>query len=174
VEAAQDHPRDLAILTLFLQTGIRRSELTKLLISDIQVPAVRLPDTPLLGSLHVRGGTGQKARTITLQDSACQALRAYLGQRPRGDDHHLFLSRLHRGLGSWGVEDVVKKYLRLAGITDASPQSLRHTFAMRQVKQGTSLSVLQEILGHESLATTSRYGGLVREQMDTHLPENAR
>lgn len=58
------------------------------------------------------------------------------------DDHHLFLSRLQRGPGS-GVEIVVKKDLRIPRITEASPQSVRHTFPMRPLKQGTPLSELQ-------------------------------
>ncbi len=161
------------MLTLFLETGIRRSELVILLISDIQLPHAVLARTPLLGRLHVRGGPGQKERTIPLYDSACRALRSYLRQRPDADDHHLFLSRLQRGLGSWGVEDVVKKYLQAAGIVAASPHSLRHTFATQHVKRGTELTVVQAALGHENLATTSRYVGMVREQMDEHLQGNA-
>lgn len=93
--------------------------------------------------------------------------------RPDEDDPHLFLSKFKRGLGSWGVEDVVVKYLKLAKINGASVHALRHTFATQHVKKGTELSVVKEALGHQNLATTFRYVGLLREQMDKRLQENA-
>ncbi len=171
--AARHHPRDLAILELFLQTGIRRSELANLLVSDVELPAKFPRGERVIGVLHVRSGKGRKERTVTLNDPACRALRSYLAVRPHVDDSHLFLSKFKRGLGSWGIEDVVKKYLGLACIRNASPHSLRHTFATQHVKRGTELPVVQAALGHENLATTSRYVGLVREQMDQRLQENA-
>lgn len=171
--AARHHPRDLAILELFLQTGIRRSELANVLVSDVELPGKFPRGERVIGILHVRTGKGRKERTVTLNDPACRALRSYLTVRPDVDDAHLFLTKFQRGLGSWGIEDVVKKYLQLAGIADASPHSLRHTFATQHVKRGTELPVVQAALGHENLATTSRYVGLVREQMDKRLQENA-
>ena len=171
--ASRHHPRDLAILELFLQTGIRRSELANLLVSDVELPVKFPRGERVIGVLHVRSGKGRKERTITLNDPACRALRTYLASRVDSDDPHLFLSKFQRGLGSWGIEDVVKKYLKIAGIDDAAPHSLRHTFATQHVKRGTELPVVQAALGHENLATTSRYVGLVREQMDKRLQENA-
>lgn len=171
--AARHHPRDLAILELFLQTGIRRSELANLLVADIELPAKFPRGERVIGVLHIRSGKGRKERTVTLNDPACRALRSYLASRPEVDDAHLFLSKFKRGLGSWGIEDVVKKYLTIAGIQNASPHSLRHTFATQHVKRGTELPVVQAALGHENLATTSRYVGLVREQMDQRLQEHA-
>ncbi len=171
--AARHHPRDLAILELFLQTGIRRSELANLLLSDVELPAKFPRGERVIGVLHVRSGKERKERTITLNDPACRALRSYLMNRPESDDPHLFLSKFRRGLGSWGIEDVVKKHLEAAGIRNASPHSLRHTFATQHVRRGTELPVVQAALGHENLATTSRYVGLVREQMDKRLQEHA-
>ena len=80
---------------------------------------------------------------------------------------------LERGLGSWCVEDVVKKPLALAGITGGPVHSLRHSFATAHVRKGTELAVVKEALGHRNLATTSRYVGLAREQMDKRLQEHA-
>jgi site-specific recombinase XerD len=60
----------------------------------------------------------------------------------------------------------VTKYLQLAGIHDASVHALRHNFAAHHVKKGTSLASMRAAPGHESLATTSLYVGLAREQMD--------
>ena len=171
--AARHHPRDLAILELFLQTGIRRLELANLLLADAELPAKLPRGERAIGALTVRSGKGRKDRTVTLNDPAVRALKAYLAVRPPSDDPRLFLSKFKKGLGSWGVEDVVKKYLRLARIEGAAVHALRHTFATQHVRKGTELSVVKEALGHQNLATTSRYVGLVREQMDERLQENA-
>src|SRR5215213_7909041 len=171
--AARHEPRDLAIIELLLQTGIRRLELVNLLLTDVQLPERMPRGEKVLGQLTVRSGKGRKERRITLNDPACRALRSYLAIRPNVDDPHLFLSKFKTGLGSWGVEDVVKKYLAIAGIDGASVHALRHTFATQHVRRKTELRVVQEAMGHESLATTSRYVGLVREQMDQRLQENA-
>lgn len=171
--AARHEPRDLAIIELLLQTGIRRLELVNLLLTDVELPEKMPRSEKVLGQLTVRSGKGRKERRITLNDPACRALRSYLAIRPKVDDAHLFLSKFKTGLGSWGVEDVVKKHLALAGIEGASVHALRHTFATQHVKRKTELRVVQEAMGHESLATTSRYVGLVREQMDQRLQENA-
>src|SRR5215211_3262348 len=171
--AARHEPRDLAIIELLLQTGIRRLELVNLLLSDVQLPEKMPRGEKVLGQLTVRSGKGRKERRITLNDPACRALRSYLAVRPHVDDPHLFLSKFRTGLGSWGVEDVVKKHLAIAGIEGASVHALRHTFATQHVRKKTELRVVQEAMGHESLATTSRYVGLVREQMDQRLQENA-
>jgi integrase/recombinase XerD len=171
--AARHEPRDLAILELLLQTGIRRLELVGLQLADVVLPEKMPRGEKVLGQLTVRSGKGRKERRVTLNDPACRALRSWLAVRPSVDDPHLFLSKFKTGLGSWGVEDVVKKHLALAGIEGASVHALRHTFATQHVRRRTELRVVQEAMGHESLATTSRYVGLVREQMDQRLQENA-
>lgn len=63
-------------------------------------------------------------------------------------------------------------YLRKAGLAEASTHTLRHTFATHSAMKGTKLAVLQSALGHESLATTSIYVEMAREQMDKELHEN--
>jgi site-specific recombinase XerD len=76
-------------------------------------------------------------------------------------------------LRTWSTPITRSPRGNFAGIEDASAHSLRHTFATQHVKRGTELPVVQAALGHENLATTSRYVGLVREQMDQRLQENA-
>jgi site-specific recombinase XerD len=69
---------------------------------------------------------------------------------------------------------MVEKYLKEAGITNASVHTLRHTFAINTIKKGTKLEVVRQALGgHESLETTSIYVHLAREMMDKELQENA-
>lgn len=70
----------------------------------------------VLGTLTVRSGKGRKERQVALNDPACREIRSYLAGRPDVDDQHLFLKNFKRGLWLWGVEDVVKKHLAVAGI----------------------------------------------------------
>jgi site-specific recombinase XerD len=67
---------------------------------------------------------------------------------------------------------MVEKYLKEAGIQNASVHTLRHTFATHTIKKGTKLEVVRQALGHESLMT-SVYVHLAREMMDKELQENA-
>ncbi len=166
--AARHHPRDLAILELFLQTGIRRLELLNLLLIDVELPAKLPRGERAAGALTVRSGKGRKDRTVTLNDSACRALMASGGVSTR--TICTCLSPSSSGVWAPGASrDVVVKYLKLAKIDGASVHSLRHTFATQHVRKGTELSVVKAALGHQNLATTSRYVGMVREQMDKRL-----
>jgi integrase/recombinase XerC len=162
--------RDEAIIELLLQTGMRLSELARLQVADIELPA-RI-DREHTGAVHVHG-KGRKERTITLNHTACRALRNYLAVRPKIDEEALFVTKFGLPIGPRSIENVVAKYAAMAGITDASPHALRHTFATHHVKKGTSLASVRAALGHENLATTSLYVGLAREQMDKELQENA-
>lgn len=166
--AARHQPCDLAILELFLQTGIRCSELAHVLLTDVELPAKFPRGERVMGVLHVRSGKGRKERTITLNDPACRALRSYLATRRDSYDFHLFLSKFRRALGSWGIEDIVTKHLAAAGITGTSPQRLRHTVAVQQTSRGVDLPTLQGVL-REHLATTNRYVALARQLCEQHV-----
>jgi site-specific recombinase XerD len=162
--------RDEAIIELLLQTGIRLAELARLKVSNIELPAK--VDREHTGAVHIHG-KGRKARTVTLNSKACRALRNYLQIRPKVEAPELFITKFGKPIGPRSIENVVTKYLQQAGILDASVHALRHTFATHHVKKGTSLASVRAALGHESLATTSLYVGLAREQMDQELQRNA-
>jgi site-specific recombinase XerD len=87
----------------------------------------------------------------------------------------LFLTKFRKGIDPRGIEKMVEKYLKEAGITNTSVHTLRHTFAIHTtIKKGTKLEVVRQALGgHESLETTSIYVHLAREMMDKELQENA-
>lgn len=171
-DACRYHPRDQAIIELLLQTGMRLSELTSLTIDDIELPARHGKDRDHAGAVHVNG-KGRKQRTVSLNWKASQALRAYLDQRRKPEQGAVFMSKFGEPLGPRAVQDLVKKYLRGAGIRGASVHSLRHTFGTHMVRKGTNLRVVQEALGHASLKTTSIYVSLSRELMDEQLQNNA-
>jgi integrase/recombinase XerC len=169
--AAADDPRSRAIVELFLQTGIRLSEAATLTRNDVGLPESQ--GLPAIGSLHVRG-KGRKERTITLNSRACEALSAYLATRVNAErGAALFASRNGPGLTPRGIQRIIDKLMRSAGITGATVHTLRHTFATHMVRKGTNLRVVQEALGHSSLQTTSRYVALARELMDQQLEANA-
>ncbi len=153
--AAGGHPRDFCILTLFLQTGIRISELCELRLEDIDLTA---------STLHVRVGKGMASRTIELEKKSTRSLKTWLSLRESGPSDHLFLNRDGEPLKEWGVRDLLEKYRKQAGITKkVTPHSLRHTFASAKAQSGVSPFQLKEWLGHARLDTTSIYVHLARQ-----------
>jgi integrase/recombinase XerD len=171
--AAANQPLAAAILEVLLQTGIRLSELTNLTLQDVQLPQKISKDAGNVGSLFIRKGKGRKDRVITLNYKACRAIKAYLAVRPSVETTKLFISKFGKGITPRGVEWLVHKYLEEAGIQGAKTHSLRHTFGTMMVKKKTSLPVVQEMMGHESLDTTRHYVQLAREMMDDEVQRNA-
>ncbi len=153
--AAGGHPRDFCILTLFLQTGIRISELCELRLEDIDLTA---------STLHVRVGKGMASRTIELEKKAVRSLKTWLSLRESNPYDHLFLNRDTEPLKEWGGRDLLEKYRLQAGITKkVTPHSLRHTFASAKAQSGVSPFQLKEWLGHARLDTTSIYVHMARQ-----------
>jgi site-specific recombinase XerD len=169
-QACNGHVRDAALMELFLQTGLRLSEVASLTRGDLQLPIK--PNEGCIGAVTVTG-KGRKRRTVSLNSKACEALRAYLDGRLAAKSSRLFLSKGGGGLTSRAIQRTIKKYMSKAGITDASVHTLRHTFVTHMVRKGTNLRVVQEALGHTSLQTTSVYVSLARELMDQQLQANA-
>lgn len=164
--AAAGNSRDYAIFQVFLQTGLRVSELCALHLDDLELNA-----RPY-ALLHVRLGKGMRARTMALEKKVALALKNYLTQRPESPSDAVFLNHNGESLGERGVRKIVAKYVRASGITKRiSPHSLRHTFATQKAEKGVSTYQLQEWLGHSNLNTTQIYvhlskqsGGKVMEQ----------
>lgn len=172
LEAVRGDIRDQAIIELLLQTGLRLSEVARLHVNHVYLPAKISKEPGFVGSVTVLG-KGRKQRSVTLNYKACRAIKNYLSVRPAADDTHLFLTKFNKGIGPRGIEKLVEKYLTEAGIPNASVHTLRHTFATHTIKKGTKLEVVRQALGHESLETTSVYVHLAREMMDKELQENA-
>lgn len=146
----KNQERDYCILTLFLNCGLRISELVGLNLNDIQGEA-----------LHVLG-KGNKMRVVFLNDACKAALEAWLTvRRPivGRDQNALFLSSQNERMSRSTVHAMVKKRLLEAGI-DASQYSshkLRHTAATLMLQNGVDVRAVQEVLGHEHLNTTEIY-----------------
>ena len=146
--------RDYCILTLFLNCGLRLSELCGLNLSDISSDGIMTVT-----------GKGNKERAVYLNDSCLSAVRAYLAVRPNEgivatDRNALFISRNHRRLSPKTVQHIVKTYLKKAGLGGMgfSTHKLRHTAATLMYQHGNvDIRVLKDILGHANLGTTQIY-----------------
>lgn len=168
--------RDRALLELLYAAGLRVSELTGLNVVDVE----RKEQV-----LRVRG-KGNKERIVPYGSKAQEALEKYWPLREqlltetyatRGgrrkappDCQAVFLNYAGRRLTERSVGRIVKKYARLVNINwDMHPHSLRHAFATHLLADGADLRAIQELLGHESLATTQKYThASIRQLMETY------
>lgn len=149
--------RDLAILEVFYATGIRLAELAGLNVADVDVVSEQV---------KVRG-KGKKERLVPLGGYASRALRRYYSNREdllsglstgRGDRRAVFLSQRGKRLSPRGVQNVVKRFLRLLDDSaELKVHTLRHSFATHLLDAGADLRAVQELLGHASLSTTQVY-----------------
>jgi integrase/recombinase XerC len=142
------NPRDYAILQVFLQTGIRVSELANLRLEDIDF---------MKPAITVRG-KGSVEREIALEKKGVHALKSYLAVRPDSVSKRVFLNYQGDPISERGVRKLVVKYRKEAGITKkASCHTFRHTFATCKAEKGVPAYQLQQWLGHANLNTTQIY-----------------
>ena len=162
--------RDYAIITLFLNCGMRVSELVGIDIRDIDSD---------FRSLRVTG-KGNKERMVYLNNACRMALCEYMTER-MGQKHAkvhspaLFLSRLEKRISVKTVQAMVYKYLKLAGLEakQYSVHKLRHTAATLMYQSGkVDVRVLKEILGHEQLNTTQIYTHINNRDMELAMEKN--
>jgi len=166
------HARDAAMIELFLQTGMRLSELAKLQLSDIDIPKRITADPDNTGSVRVRR-KGGKTEYIPLNHKACKAIANYLQVRIDAGYPALFLNKFQQPMSTRAIQLRVEKYLKEADIEGASVHTLRHTMATHHVARGTDLKTVQETLGHKSLATTTIYVSLAKIAQRKALQEHA-
>lgn len=149
--------RDRAIMEVLYATGLRRSELVSLNMSDVDVER---------RTVYVRHGKGDKDRVVFLTHAAADALKLYFGVRPRAADEAVFLSRNKRRIGQVTMYEIFRTFLKLSGLRNhATPHTMRHSFATHLVEKGMDLVSVKELMGHESLSTTQVYVNVSREHM---------
>ena len=149
----KNYYRDYCILTLFLNCGMRLSELCNIEIEKIK------------GDTLTIIGKGNKERTVYLNDASIAAIENYLKNRndlkaTEEAKKYLFLSSKYRPINKRSVEILVKKHIENAGFKDQkyTPHKLRHTAATLMYKYGNvDIRSLQNILGHENISTTQIY-----------------
>lgn len=150
--------RDYCIITLFLNCGLRISELIGLDLGDIQEDALRIL------------GKGNKVRIVYLNSACKDALARYLAVRhpiSGRDRNALFLSEREQRISRATVHALVKKHLSMAGLdsTRYSSHKLRHTAATLMLQNGVDVKAVQEVLGHEHLNTTEIYTHIDNEAL---------
>ena len=148
--SGQNEKRDYAILMLFLNCGIRRSELVGLNLTDVYEDRIRVV------------GKGNKERFVYFGTACRKAIDAYLPERNKQvltDNRALFGSRDINRISVTAVHRLVKKALLKAGLdsTQFSAHKLRHTAATMMLSGGVDVKTVQEVLGHENLNTTQIY-----------------
>lgn len=153
--------RDYCMIVLFLNCGMRLSELVSLNLSDVRHASSTVRIT----------GKGNKERIVYLNDACLDAINRYLAVRPKNalvDKNALFISKQNKRISPKTVQYIVKKYLAMIdlGGPGFSVHKLRHTAATLMYQHGhVDIRVLKDILGHENLGTTEIYTHLSNEQM---------
>ena len=143
--------RDRAILEILYGCGLRVSEASGLKISSLFLEQ---------GFIRIIG-KGNKERLVPIGEMAMEALDAYMEDRPAPAskaDGLVFLNRFGKSISRVSLFKIVKKYTLAAGIMkEISPHTFRHSFATHLIEHGADLRVVQEMLGHENIATTEIY-----------------
>jgi site-specific recombinase XerD len=143
--------RDIALVTLMLNTGLRVSEVADLKVSDVKI-------SPRKGSVTVRGGKGEKYRTVPLNVDVRKSIQTYLEERQASDGGDaLFVGQRGGSLKPSGIYYLIGRYAYDARLEDVTPHTLRHTFGKNLVDTGVSLDRAAQLLGHESVDTTRIY-----------------
>ena len=166
--------RDFAITTLFLNCGMRLSELVGINIDDIDFEECKMTVI----------GKGNKERTIYLNRACMSAISNYLDSRPpktlikhdsKNSEKALFISEQKKRISNRTVQSIIHKELQLAGL-DAkklSVHKLRHTAATLMYQYGNvDIRALQELLGHQSISTTEIYTHVSNEQVRNAVESN--
>lgn len=152
--------RDAAIIGLGYGLGLRRSEISKLDLEHFDREAK---------VIHVRGGKGNKSRTVPIDDGALDALRDWL--RIRGEAPGLVFWGIHKGgefqshrLNVKAVDELYKKRTRQASVKSTNFHDLRRTFISDLLDKGVDLATVAKLAGHSDPRTTARYD---RRKMET-------
>lgn len=166
-EGGKHKERDYCILTLFLNCGLRLSELTGININDFRED----------GTLRIIG-KGNKERIVYLNSACESAVENYRKVRPNDglkDRKAFFISRQNNRISVKTVQALVKKYLELSGFAGMgySTHKLRHTAATLMYQHGgVDIRILKEILGHENLGTTEIYTHISNTQVKNAIDAN--
>jgi integrase/recombinase XerD len=148
--------RDLCLITLMLNTGLRAAEVLHLRVRDIDWTS---------GQLMVREGKGQKDRTLWLNEPDLDLLRSWRARRPV-DSELMFTTLRGTPVNDRDLREMVKRRAQKVGITkDVHPHMLRHTFATDLYRVTKDIRLVQKTLGHADLSTTMIYTHLVDDDV---------
>ena len=152
--------RDLAILTLFLGTGIRISELVGIDLKDIDFSS----------NAFVITRKGGNTETLTFGNEVCKALQDYLDERSSmhplpGHENAFFLSMQQRRITVRAVENLVKKYASIAApLKKITPHKLRSTYGTMLYQESNDIYLVADVLGHKDVNTTRKHYAALSEE----------
>lgn len=156
--------RDRAMMEVLYSTGIRRAELGNLKLDDLDKER---------GILFIRCGKGQKDRVVPIGERAIAYLELYLEKVRQSlaslskgkEDNFIFLNKEGSPFALAGIADRIRQYVRRAGKETGSCHLLRHTCATVMLENGADIRYIQEMLGHNSLATTQLYTKVTQNKL---------
>ncbi|NMB56569.1 tyrosine-type recombinase/integrase [Candidatus Beckwithbacteria bacterium] len=151
-DVVRNDPRMYAIVELFLQTGIRISELARLKLKDIQN-----------NKITINAYESHITRTIPLNKPAQNAINEWLMLRTQSENDELFITKTGKPFQVRNIRTSMDRYFRLADIKNATVNDLRHTFIAHQLKAGTPLILVSKLAGHKRLSTTEKYLEFIKE-----------
>ncbi len=146
--------RNLCILKLILETGVRLSELTALKNQDVDLSA---------GEIRIK--TGDKERTLQVNNALLDILKKWNDRKPRTSSPYFFSTLKGGKLDERYIREMINRLAQKTGIQKSvSPQTLRHTFAFDLYKQTRNISLVQKALGHMNLSSTMVYAYMVEKE----------
>ena len=151
-DACRSDARMSAVVEVLLQTGMRISELASLQVNDVDFER----DIIVIQPQNSRG-----ARKVPMNQAAKNSLTDYLQVRPRAREKTMFLTKTCRPFLVRNIRTAIDRYFRLAGIKGAKVNDLRHTFIIEQLKAGTPLVYVSQLVGHKRITTTEKYLKLI-------------
>jgi len=164
--------RNVAILQVLLQTGIRLSELTALTLDDLDLPPERKGAKAEGGSLRVTRKGGDE-KLLALNSKAVEAIRAYLKVRPQSQARNVFLARSGEPLKNRAVQKMFTQVATRAGVKWSHVHNLRATHVTYHLAHGTNIVEVQKNTGHKNLKTLQKYAGVVDQYYREAMEKNA-
>ena len=156
-DACRGDRRISAVVELLLQTGMRISELAHLKIEDCDVEKKLL---------NIRDTETNQVRTIPMNNAASRVLQEYLSIRPKTREKTMFVTKTCKPFLVRNIRSAIDRYFRIAGITGAKVNDLRHTFIVEQLSAGTPLVYVSQVVGHKRITTTEKYLQFLNKAVD--------
>lgn len=158
-DVCRNDARMYAIVELFLQTGIRISELARLTLEDLKN-----------GKIIIKAHESHSNRVIPLNRSAANAIDTWLTVRPDSSFRNVFITKTGNPFQIRNIRTALNRQFRLADIKNATVNDLRHTFIAHQLKAGTPLVLVSKLAGHKRLSTTEKYLEFIKDDDEPQNP----
>ncbi|KGP73747.1 tyrosine-type recombinase/integrase [Pontibacillus yanchengensis] len=148
IDHSEDVQNDLLLFTMLLSTGCRISEITNLKVDEINFD---------IGLFHLKNTKNKCDRTVVLLNGFSHIIKSFCSIHKRKPQDYLFQNKDNSRLTRKQIENLLKKYLDLAGLPNLNIHSSRHTFATLLANEDTNVLIIQQLLGHKSIKATMGY-----------------